>query len=158
MKSCVEPFFLAVLHHFCPQTHARNGYYDNLKFHRVIKGFMIQVCEAQHAATMLPPVPAIERYLMSLSSAVDRREILWETGRAGNRFGAESSPTSLTGISGNLPLLPHDRTPRYDGYRLQTCGHADCLDVLIILRWCTDMIDPSPCLWLTPVPILTDLR
>lgn len=25
---------------FC--THARNGYYDNIKFHRVIKGFMIQ--------------------------------------------------------------------------------------------------------------------
>lgn len=32
----------------CPKTvenfttHARNGYYDNLIFHRVIKGFMIQ--------------------------------------------------------------------------------------------------------------------
>lgn len=32
----------------CPKTvenftvHARNGYYDNMLFHRVIKGFMIQ--------------------------------------------------------------------------------------------------------------------
>ena len=33
------------------QTHAKNGYYDNIKFHRVIKGFMIQVSLPTH-----PPV------------------------------------------------------------------------------------------------------
>lgn len=42
----VENFCVRLLYHCLSdfiQTHARNGYYDNLIFHRVIKGFMIQV-------------------------------------------------------------------------------------------------------------------
>ena len=35
--------FLPASSLFLPQTHAKNGYYDGVIFHRVIKGFMIQV-------------------------------------------------------------------------------------------------------------------
>lgn len=32
-------------------THAKNGYYDNIVFHRVIKGFMIQTGDPQGDGT-----------------------------------------------------------------------------------------------------------
>lgn len=50
------------IENFC--THARNGYYDGVVFHRVIKGFMVQTVRLQLCEILIPcsapPFPAEE--------------------------------------------------------------------------------------------------
>jgi hypothetical protein len=99
----------------CPRTvenftqHSRNGYYDGLVFHRVIKAFMIQVRSSPSLAVRRP------RSLLPF-----RRATLWATERAERVFGAASSKTNSIAVCDTIdrlrspwPTLVRTRTVRW---------------------------------------------
>lgn len=79
-------------------THARNGYYNGIIFHRVIQGFMLQVRDRPEGTTSCidtPPCISNNRETEMLDNF--RRATLSATALAGNPSGANSLRMSSTG-------------------------------------------------------------
>jgi len=105
----------------CPRTvenfvtHARNGYYDGVVFHRVIKGFMVQVilrAQCPKPLIRLPlmllmaPFGLILALLVSSRVTPGRRAILLAMARVELPFGAMSLRTNFIVRYATIDLSP----------------------------------------------------